>query len=143
MTPTDGQDPRRRLAQLMEDRQVELDLTWEEIARRAGMTATNLRRIRHNESALPRRTARKIERALEWQPGSVEGVLAGKEPVPTPEPEPEPADPAFELLREAHRIYTKRYGLDGADRLLEEHIRQLNAARDRPKSRTSEQPENH
>lgn len=40
-----------------------------------------------------------IERALEWEPGSVEAVLAGGKPKPQPEPEPiEPLTPRGRLL---------------------------------------------
>jgi len=98
-SPPDGPEPRRRLAQLMDDRRIELDLAWEEVARRAGVAGLTLRRIRSGESALSRRTAAKIERALEWLPGSVEAILAGNGP--TPIPEPAPPKPLTALQREA------------------------------------------
>lgn len=98
-----------------------------------------------------------IETGLGWAEGCIavyletgdESVLAPPvsvppEPTPAdPEPEPEPVDPAIPILDELHALDTESYGLDMADRLLEARIRLINEARTRPKSRTSEQPENH
>lgn len=98
---TDGPEPRRRLAGLMDDRRIELDLSWEEVARRAGMVGMTLRRIRNGESALPRRTAAKIDRALKWQPGSVEGILADGEPEVIPKEDRSPDEISDEEVEDA------------------------------------------
>lgn len=135
-------ETRERLAKEMDSRRKKLRLRWTQVARRASLSVQTLLRIRTGETAVTDFAAEGIEQALEWPLGYVEGILASGAPPPTLEPESEskPVDPAVELLREAHRIYTERYGLDNADRLVEEHIRLINAARERAKSRTSEQP---
>lgn len=138
MTPTDGPEPRRRLAELMDDRRIELDLAWEEVARRAGMTGMTLRRIRNGEGSLPRRTAAKIDRALEWQPGSVEGILTGGDPSPI---QMDMDEQDHEALKVIHKMNTRLFGLEEADRRLEQDIREINAARDRTRRRSSERPE--
>lgn len=125
----------------MAARRKELRLRWSDVADLAGISYETLRIIRrgHVEGMRPL-TESGIEQALKWVPGSIAEVLTGGKPTPEPEPEREPVDPAVELLREAHRIYFERYGLDAADRLIEEHIRLINAARERATSRTSDQP---
>jgi transcriptional regulator with XRE-family HTH domain len=130
MANTDGLDPRRLLADLMDDRRIDLDLTWNEVADRAGVSAMTLRRIRSGDGVLTRRTQRKIDRALEWQPGSVEGILSGREPSLIEQPDPADDDLRDEL-RERHRIDTRLFGLVEADRRLEADIARINADREK------------
>lgn len=72
-----------RLGELMELRRVELGLTWEAVARRAGISRTTLNEIRKGkiENTQPL-TKRAIERALDWASGSVDSILVGDEPTP-------------------------------------------------------------
>ncbi len=129
-------ETRERLAEEMDSRRKKLRLRWTQVARRASLSVQTLLRIRTGETAVTDFAAEGIEQALNWPPGTIKDILATGR---VSEPElTEPADPAFELLREAHRIYEELYGLDNADRLILEHIRLINAARDR--SRTSDRP---
>jgi hypothetical protein len=64
----------------MDERRVELGLTWTEVARRAGLTPEALRLIRTKSTDLQRSTKDGIERALLWTSGSVDAVLADGEP---------------------------------------------------------------
>lgn len=133
----------RRLDAAMEARRKELRLRWRDVADLAGISYETLRTIRRGQyEGMRPLTESGIERALKWATGSVAAVLAGGEPTPIPELQPEPVDPAVPILDELHRLDTKRYGLETADRLLEARIRVLNDVRERPKSRTSDQPEN-
>lgn len=79
---------RARLTQAIEDRALELDLTWTEVADRSDMTEMNWRRIRSGAIALTKRSMTRIERALDWQPGSVAKILAGGQPDPIAAPAP-------------------------------------------------------
>lgn len=91
---------RQRLADVMEDRRVQLRLKWIEVARRADMSESNLVRIRKGDIALTPLAARAIEDALEWEPKSVEAILRGEAPRPQlppnvpPIPEGVRVDPA-------------------------------------------------
>lgn len=76
--------PRQRLARLMDERRADLDLTWNEVAERAGVTREGLRRTRVGSGHIRSLTKRGIERALQWSAGSVDRVLAGEEPEPAP-----------------------------------------------------------
>lgn len=117
-------EPRRRLADLMDDRRIELDLAWEDVARRAGVTGMTLRRVRNNESAPPRRTAHKIDRALEWEPGSVEAILTGGEPTPVPLTEEQQ-----ELMR-TYRAYLRKHGPAEAKAMLRLDVERINDTRE-------------
>lgn len=70
-----GAKPHERLSEWMEDCATQLDLSWEEIAARAGMTSVNLRRIRKGQD-IPPRTRRKLEHALQVEDGAIDVVLA-------------------------------------------------------------------
>lgn len=50
-----------------------------------------------------------LERALEWQPGSVERILAGEDPVEVDQPAPAPSDDIAEVLELARSM---REGLE-------------------------------
>jgi len=139
--PMTGQDP-RRLADYVISRRTALGYdTQEELAAAAGVSAKTIGRLERGER-VSSATRGKIERALAWVPGSMRAVLAGREPTATAEPGPAFVDPAAAILDELHIVDTESYGLDMADRLLEARIRVLNSIRVRPKSRTSDRPEN-
>jgi DNA-binding XRE family transcriptional regulator len=68
-----------RLWEKIDDARVELDLTWGEVATRAGVARGTFDNIR--KGRLPRPLTRKrIEDALGWARGSIRDVLEGGEP---------------------------------------------------------------
>lgn len=99
----------------MDERRAELGLTWTEVARRAGLTPEALRLIRTKSTDLQRSTKDGIERALLWEPGSVDAVLAGGDPTTQPRaeatqsgPSPHTVAAATELtFEEALEVYGK------------------------------------
>lgn len=72
--------PRERLAQHMEERRLDLDMRWADVARLAKVTTETLRQARQGEGEIRPTTRRGIERALLWEAGSVKAILAGGEP---------------------------------------------------------------
>lgn len=72
----------KRLDQAMNDRRVELDMTWGEVATRARIAEVTLRAIRKGDNNPGELTARRIEDALQWEHGSIDAVLNGGEPTP-------------------------------------------------------------
>lgn len=72
-----------RLARLMNERRLELDMKWDEVAAAAGIKPPTLRAVRNGTSKPSPLTARGIDRALSWTPGSTEAVLGGGEPTAT------------------------------------------------------------
>ncbi|MFF4417000.1 hypothetical protein ACFYY8_31150 [Streptosporangium sp. NPDC001559] len=81
MNRTD-ESARLRLADAMDGRRKELRLRWEEIAERAEISGTHLRRIRRGESGFTDLVEVRLEEALLWSPGSIKAVLGGGEPTP-------------------------------------------------------------
>lgn len=69
-----------RLDEVMEARRLDLRMSWSEVARAAGISPQALRSIRRGDSRPSRLTARALDAALQWEPGSVEVVLAGGAP---------------------------------------------------------------
>lgn len=82
-----------RLAGLMDERRLELDMKWEEVAAAAGIKPPTLRAIRNGTNHPSPLTMRGIDRALRWEPGSVDAVLAGGTPTVR---ERAPAGPGYE-----------------------------------------------
>ncbi len=72
--------PRERLAQLLEDRRLDLDMDWTEIAEGAGISTETLRQIRFGSGGSAR-TFRNIEKVVGWARGSIANTLDGGEPV--------------------------------------------------------------
>lgn len=66
----------------LEERRIELDMTWRQVADAAGISLAGLGAIRRGERHPSALTVRRIENALEWTPGSVEAILGGSEPTP-------------------------------------------------------------
>ena len=89
---------RANLAKLMDDRRIELGLTWEQVADAAGLRYETLRAVRNKDSAIRPLTRRAIATALRWSPNSVDLILDGGDPDPLPEQAaaqagPRPQDP--------------------------------------------------
>lgn len=70
--------PHERLAQALDGRRLDLGLTWEETAERAKISAQSLRAIRGGDHRPKPLTARNLEKALEWEPGTVLAVYEGR-----------------------------------------------------------------
>lgn len=89
----------------MKARVIELDMTWEALATRAGVVVETLRSIRKGRNRPNGRTARRIEDALAWAYGSIDAILAGGEPTlaVAERDDLDAMDPA-ELLAEARRL---------------------------------------
>lgn len=80
-----GPNPHELLDQAMEDRRLELGMTWKQVSTLSGVTVETLSALRkgrtnpHNASPLTRRG---IERALRWATGGYDNALAGRKPTP-------------------------------------------------------------
>lgn len=93
-TPLDEHMNRRRL---------DLGMKWRDVASDGGISYEALRSARVGDAAPADLTKRGIERALKWQPGSVDAILAGGEPTPlneAPAREVTVADLAAQLAEE-------------------------------------------
>jgi hypothetical protein len=82
----EDQAARDRLSNAMQARHHELDLSWDTVARLAGLSIAHLRRVRTGDVPLTAKSKWKIERALRWQRGSIDKILDGEEPEALPEP---------------------------------------------------------
>lgn len=81
-------EARQRLARYLEERALYLGLTWREVAKRADISIETLRLLRAGDDGARPVTLRKVDRGLEWTPGSAARVLyeAGEpEDIFTPE----------------------------------------------------------
>lgn len=76
-------ETRARLMDLLEERRLELGLTWREVVERAGMSYEAIRNFRTGTGGMRELTRRKLSEALEWDRGAVGRVLAG-EPLHAP-----------------------------------------------------------
>ncbi|MFI7448176.1 hypothetical protein ACIBQX_11815 [Nonomuraea sp. NPDC049714] len=72
---------RARLHNVMEKRRVHLRLTWNQVAKLAGLTKEGLRSVRTETRRMMPLTKRGIETALQWEPGSVDLVLEDRPPI--------------------------------------------------------------
>jgi hypothetical protein len=89
----DKKDHRRRLGDEMERRRIQLGLRWKQVAEDGGISYESIRAVRHGDADLRELTKRGIDVGLRWEPGSVQIILDGGDPVPVPEPD-EGAEPA-------------------------------------------------
>lgn len=72
-----------KLGIAVRERRLDLGLTQKDIADRGGPSAPAVRLLENNRSqTLTPRLARKLEHALQWEPGSCDAILAGGEPTP-------------------------------------------------------------
>ncbi len=80
-----------QLAAAVRARRTELGLTQVDVATAGRVSVDMIRNIEHRRRTPKRvnpRTARAIEDALEWEPGSIEDTLAGGDPTPIIEKSP-------------------------------------------------------
>lgn len=122
----------------MNDRRGELGMTWDEVAEIAGVTASTLFRNASNPNG-PRTTTRKgIERALRWESGSVDAILAGGNPTNMPDNTPAAsgtvADPDPEMLdnlRFLRRHLSRDVGEDATEQFLQVQFKLWRSRMDR------------
>jgi hypothetical protein len=119
-------ESRARLDAVMTERAEELDLLWNKVAERAGMTYANLHKIRTGAISITNRAKRGIERALQWQKGSVDAILAGRDPKPIQMDKP-PLTERQQALKLSYLANVRDLGPDEAFRILLEDIARLNA----------------
>jgi hypothetical protein len=73
----------------MEQRRLELGLTWEQVAQAGGIGYETIRAARNETSGIRKLTRAAIDRGLRWEQGSVDRVLAGQgDAVPLPDAAP-------------------------------------------------------
>lgn len=130
--------PRERLAEEMDGRRKKLRLRWNQVAQRAGISVQTLLRIRSGETAVTDFAAEGIEQALDWPTGYIGNVLSDSTSTPD---QMDKDEQDHEALKVIHKMNTRLFGLEEADRRLEQDIREINAARDRTRRRSSERPE--
>lgn len=93
------QDPgRKHLATAMNRRRASLHTTWDEVARRGGISVATLRRVRNGNDPITIDTVIAIERGLNWDEGHVDAILTGAPTPPTSAPIP-PAPPGIDPKR--------------------------------------------
>src|SRR5690606_4750208 len=83
--------PRKRLARLIDEERSRRGMHWIEVARRAGLTKEGLRNVRQGTGEIRAKTKRGLERALGWAPGSIDEILAGRDPIPAQTQDTPPA----------------------------------------------------
>lgn len=66
---------RAQLHEWMDEAREALRLSWADVARAMDMTEENLLRIRRGRIGISLKAAKKIEDALQWEPGSVEAAV--------------------------------------------------------------------
>ncbi|WP_432589974.1 helix-turn-helix transcriptional regulator [Streptomyces sp. HD1123-B1] len=74
--------PFERLDQAMSGRRLQLRMNWRQVSEAAGISYTALRAIRRGDYRPTELTARGLDEALHWAPGSVGTILEGGEPTP-------------------------------------------------------------
>jgi len=116
-----GQDTVMSWEQLADEvrlRRKQLKLTQTDVAERGGLSVATVRAVETNRSGrLSRRLRRALERAIEWQDGSVDAVLDGNAPrvvnaartaTSTAPVSPDTARAAAERFAVAQRLVTMR-----------------------------------
>ncbi|MFF4548654.1 helix-turn-helix domain-containing protein [Streptomyces sp. NPDC001406] len=140
-------NPHELLDQAMEDRRLELGMTWKEVSAQSGVTVETLSALRkgrtnpHNASPLTRRG---IERALKWAPGGYGDALEGRKPkglaedVPHPEHAPPKAGAADEVEELVERF--RRLPLDKQREAFRELFEELHQATDTRRGEDRQRP---
>jgi transcriptional regulator with XRE-family HTH domain len=89
-----------RLDRAIQDRAVELDLSYLQLAERAGISDVSLRNFRKGRGVLRPRNQRRLEVALGWAPGSIGALLDGGEPAQAAPDDQVSADELREMIAE-------------------------------------------
>jgi hypothetical protein len=93
-------DTRELLDVCMDERRRQLRLTWDQVATLAKIHRETLRQIRRRNSELRPLTKAGLEIALQWQPGSVDRILAGRGPLPLDQAPTQPRQPRHKVTGE-------------------------------------------
>jgi transcriptional regulator with XRE-family HTH domain len=99
-------DPRERLAQAIRARRLALGLATQRAAREAGVDRTTWIEAEAAKRGISDHTAAKIERQLQWRPGSIDEIRRGGEPTDMPAAPAGPAPDALDLSDDEHRRLT-------------------------------------
>lgn len=98
--------PYERLDTAMDARRLKLGLSWNQLAGKAGITSEALRAIRRGKNRGRVLTRRKLDEALQWEPGSVDALFEGRiDPEEVREAEPARPDDDAPLTRGEFRSY--------------------------------------
>lgn len=105
---------RDRLNALVEERRLSLGITWRELARSAGVSYEAVRALRRGPGGIAELTARKLDRALQWQGGSIAAIISGDPAAPAELPQPERGAAVADLLPPVvrdnwHNPYVRRF----------------------------------
>jgi hypothetical protein len=131
---------RERLNAAMTESRLDLRLRWTEVAKRAGIDSSTLRRIRYGEGAISDLAARGLEDALEWPHGTIAALLGG-EPLADPGLDDDRAfKDARQSVQETVAKWAKDYGAGLTIELIDEATATLRAgliasSRERPHGR--------
>lgn len=145
-------EPFKRLDEAMNRRRLQLRMNWRQLATAAGISYTGVRAIRRGEYRPTELTARALDDALRWMPGSVYAVLDGGEPHPiaaevAPQPSSPPPKSALspdeEALRRVVGAVARERGLtpDEVDEVMRRVRQDLEQAR--PPEAPPEAPPHH
>lgn len=114
-------DERTRLAAEMDRRRVALGLRWENIADKARISTTHLRKFRRGDAGISSVVEAALEDALQWENGSIAAIRRGSDPTPTAESSGrDPEKTLGQLLLE--RNLARPEDLDVSDEIKNDHI---------------------
>jgi transcriptional regulator with XRE-family HTH domain len=91
-------EPRKRLGVAVRRRRLELGLSERQVVERAGMARNTWAGLESGERRTAEHRFAAIERALDWEPGSVDAILAGGTATPRPTGTPATATPRDEEI---------------------------------------------
>lgn len=90
----------------MNVRRLQLGLTWDDVADKAGITSAGLRAIRSGKNRGRELTRRKIDAALQWEAGTLDAIFEDRiDPGDAPETEGRAVDDDAPLTRGEFRAY--------------------------------------
>lgn len=111
----------------MNARRLQLGFSWDELAERAGLTSAGLRAIRSGRNYGRELTRRKLDGALGWEPGTLDGISQGTiEPGEAREVVRTPPDDDAPLTRGEFRLYVEM-AQDPDAELSDEAVKKLRA----------------
>ncbi|MGH3858544.1 helix-turn-helix domain-containing protein [Actinokineospora sp.] len=126
MTDPDGDW--QAVAAAVKVRRDEVGLTQAALAALLGGSTSNVQRIERGDGGMRRPTIRALERALRWQGGSVEAILAGGRPAPAQESPVNVSPPvgedittvdaerAYEMLQSIRKVFGEAAYVDALAR---------------------------
>ena len=119
-------DRTRGLGGYIAERRRQLGLSQSRAATKAGVSRTSWVAWEKGTATPEDYNHVKIERALQWQPGSVDAILAGGDPTPIQMAKP-PLTKQQLAVRRAYEEWRRDHGPKIAMRMLREEVDRLNA----------------